>query len=79
MKFCGIDWATIQLGAFRSQTKLSKYGNARLRRPLWVAGQVAILQRTNSLRDKFGRYTSKDATTPIRADGPHSPRGRQRW
>jgi len=34
--------------------------NARLRRTLWPAGQVAILQRTNSFRDKFERYISKD-------------------
>lgn len=60
LKFCGMDLATIQSGTFRGQTKLSKYGNARLRRTLWVAGQVAILQRTNSFRDKFERYISKD-------------------
>ena len=45
---------------FHGQTKLSKYGNARLRRTLWMAGQVAILQRTNSFRDKFERYIAKD-------------------
>jgi len=60
LKFCGMDLATIQSGTFRGQTKLSKYGNARLRRTLWMAGQVAILQRTNSFRDKFERYISKD-------------------
>lgn len=60
LKFCGMDLATIQSGMFRGQTKLSKYGNARLRRTLWLAGQVAILQRTNSFRDKFERYISKD-------------------
>jgi transposase len=59
LKFCGMDLATIQSGTFRSQTKLSKYGTARLCRTLWMAGQVAILQRTNSLRDKFERYISK--------------------
>lgn len=32
LKFCGMDLATIQSGMFRGQTKLSKYGNARLRR-----------------------------------------------
>ncbi len=42
LKFCGMDIATIQSGTFRGQTKLSKYGNARLRRTLWIAGQVAI-------------------------------------
>ena len=60
LKFCGMDLATIQSGMFRGQTKLSKYGNARLRRTLWMAGQVAILQRTNSFRDKFERYITKD-------------------
>ncbi len=60
LKFCGMDLATIQSGMFRGQTKLSKYGNARLRRTLWMAGQVAILQRTNSFRDKFERYIAKD-------------------
>ncbi len=60
LKFCGMDLATTQSGIFRGQTKLSKYGNARLRRTLWLAGQVAILQRTNSFRDKFERYIAKD-------------------
>jgi len=60
LKFCGMDLATIQSGTFRGQTKLSKYGNARLRRTLWMAGQVAILQRTNSFRDKFERYIAQD-------------------
>lgn len=40
LKFCGMDLATIQSVTFRGQTKLSKYGNARLRRTLWMAGQV---------------------------------------
>lgn len=60
LKFCGMDLATIQSGTFRGQTKLSKYGNARLRRTLWMAGQVAIMQRTSSFRDKFERYIAKD-------------------
>jgi len=60
LKFCGMDLATIQSGTFRGQTKPSKYGNARLRRTLWMAGQVAILQKTNSFRDKFERYIAKD-------------------
>jgi len=45
LKFCGMDLSTIKSGTFRGQTKLSKYGNARLRRTLWMAGQVAILRR----------------------------------
>lgn len=60
LKFCGMDLATIQSGTFRGQTKLSKYGNARLRRTLWMAGQVAIMQPANGFRDKFERYISKD-------------------
>lgn len=64
LKFCGMDLATMQSGMFRGQTKLSKYGNARLRRTLWIAGQVAIMQRTNSFRDKFERYITKDRHNP---------------
>ena len=60
LKFCGLDLATQQSGTFRGQTKLSKYGNARLRRTLWIAGQVAIRQRENSFRDKFERYVARD-------------------
>lgn len=60
LKFCGLDLATYQSGKFRGQTKLSKYGNARLRRALWMAGQVAIRQKENSFRDKFERYVAKD-------------------
>lgn len=60
LKFCGMDLATNQSGMFRGQTKLSKYGNARLRRTFWMAAQVAVMQRTNSFRDKFERYISHD-------------------
>ena len=60
LKFCGMDLASIQSGMFRGQTKISKYGNARLRRTFWMAGQSAVLKRTNSFRDKFERYISKD-------------------
>jgi transposase len=62
LKFCGLDLATYQSGKFRGQTRLSKYGNARLRRALWMAGQVAIRQRENSFRDKFERYIARDRT-----------------
>jgi len=31
-----------------------------LRRTLWMAGQTAVLKRTNGFRDKFERYISKD-------------------
>lgn len=60
LKFCGLDLATHQSGRFRGQTRLSKYGNARLRRALWMAAQIAIRQRENSFRDKFERYIARD-------------------
>ena len=55
-----MDLTTIQSGTSRGHTKLSKYGKARLRRTLWMAGQVATLQNTNGFRDKFERYIAKD-------------------
>lgn len=58
LKFCGLDLATCQSGTFRGGTKLSKYGNARLRRTFWMAAQVAARQRDNSFRDKLGRYVA---------------------
>jgi transposase len=60
LKFCGLDLATHQSGQFRGQTKLSKFGNARLRRAFWVAAQVAIRQRDNSFRAKYERYVARD-------------------
>jgi transposase len=60
LKFCGLDLATHQSGQFRGQTKLSKFGNARLRRAFWVAAQVAIRQRDNSFRAKYERYIARD-------------------
>jgi transposase len=60
LKFCGLDLATHQSGQFRGQTKLSKFGNARLRRAFWIAAQVSIRQRDNSFRDKFERYIARD-------------------
>ena len=42
LKFCGLDLATCQSGTFRGRTKLSRYGNARLRRTCWMAPQVVI-------------------------------------
>jgi hypothetical protein len=64
LKFCGLDLATHQSGQFRGKTKLSKRGNARLRRTLWMAAQVAIRQRENSFRAKFERYVAKDRQDP---------------
>jgi transposase len=60
LKFCGLDLSTHQSGTFRGQTKLSKFGNARLRKALWMAAQVAIRQRENNLRDKYTRYIARD-------------------
>ncbi len=60
LKFCGLDLATYQSGQFRGQTKLSKFGNARLRRAFWVAAQVAIRQTDNSFRAKYERYIARD-------------------
>ena len=39
---------------------IRRFGNARLRRTFWLAAQVAIRQRDNSLRDCFGRHVAKD-------------------
>ena len=66
LKFCGLDLATCQSGTFRGRTKLSKYGNARLRRTFWMATQVAIRQRDNSFRDKLGRYVAGHSNDPDR-------------
>lgn len=60
LKFCGLDLATHQSGQFRGLTKLSKFGNARLRRAFWMAAQVAIRQPDNSFRSKFERYIARD-------------------
>ena len=64
LKFCGLDLATHQSGQFRGKTKLSKRGNARLRRALWMAAQVAIRQRENAFRAKFERYVARDRQDP---------------
>ena len=56
--------ATVRSGMFRGQSKISKYGNARLRRVLWMTGHTDVLQRANSLRDKFERYISQDRHNP---------------
>lgn len=65
LKYCGLDLSTHQSGQFRGQTRLSKFGNARLRRTLWIAGQVAIRQRDNGFRDKFERYVARDRHNPV--------------
>ena len=60
LKFCGFDLATHQSGQFRGRSKLSKHGDARLRRVFWMAVQVAVRQRENSFRDKYRRYIARD-------------------
>ena len=64
LKFCGLDLSTQQSGQYRGQTRLSKFGNARLRRTLWIAGQVAIRQTKNGFRHKFERSIAKDRDNP---------------
>ena len=51
-------------GQLCGQSKILTYGNARLRRVLWMAGQTAVLQRANSFRDKFERYIAQDRHNP---------------
>jgi transposase len=54
LKFCGLDLSTQQSGQFRGATKLSKYGNARLRCAFWMAATVAVV----SVRFSFQLPTS---------------------
>lgn len=66
LKFCGLDLSTQQSGQFRGVTKLSKYGNARLRCAFWMAATIAVRQIENSFRDKYERYLRKDPTSAAR-------------
>jgi transposase len=65
LKFCGLDLSTQQSGQFRGTTKVSKYGNARLRCAFWMAANIAVRLTENSFRDKFERYLRRD---PASAD-----------
>jgi transposase len=56
--------ATQRSGSFRGQTRLSKYGNARLRTVFWLAAQSAVRMRENSLRRKFDDYVQRDPLNP---------------
>jgi transposase len=56
LTFCGMNLSTQQSGRFRGQSRLSKYGNARLRTAFWIAAQSAVRMRDNSFRRKFERY-----------------------
>lgn len=65
LKFCGLDLATAQSGAYRARTQLSKRGNGRLRSALWMAATVAARMTENGFRRKFDRYVESD---PANAD-----------
>ena len=65
LKFCGLDLATAQSGAYRGRTQLSKRGNGRLRSALWMAATVAARMTENGFRRKFDRYVEGD---PSNAD-----------
>ena len=56
LTFCGMNLSTQQSGRFRGVSRLSKYGNARLRTAFWMAAQSAVRMRENSFRRKFDRY-----------------------
>lgn len=64
LKFCGMALATVQSGLFRGRSKIWKYGNARLRRTLWLANRAAVLKPANSFREKFERYIAQDRHNP---------------
>lgn len=64
LKFCGFDLCTHQSGCFRGQSKLSKYGNAKLRYAFWLAGTSAIRMRENTFRKKYDNYTKRDPINP---------------
>lgn len=66
LKFCGLDLAKSQSGAWRAKERLSKRGNARLRYAFWMAGTVAVRQRENSFRNKYERYIQPDPTNQDR-------------
>jgi transposase len=64
-KYCGLDLCATQSGQSRSQPKLSKRGNARLRYAFWMAGAVALRMRQNGFRRKYEDYIRRD---PLNAD-----------
>jgi transposase len=65
LNFCGLNLSTLQSGKSRSQSHISKYGNARLRTALWMAAQTAVRMRENSFRRKFDNYVRGN---PLDAD-----------
>lgn len=60
LKYCGFDLSTQQSGFFRGQTKLSKFGNGRLRYVFWLAATVSIRMRENTFRKKYEDYIKQD-------------------
>lgn len=66
LKFCGLDLAKSQSGAWRGKERLCKRGNARLRYAFWLAGTVAVRMRENSFREKYQRYIRPDPSDPDR-------------
>lgn len=65
LSFCGLNLSTLQSGKSRGQSRISKYGNARLRTALWLAAQTAVRMRENSFRRKFDHYVRGN---PLDAD-----------
>ena len=45
-------------------SKLSKFGNARLRYVFWLAGTSAIRMRENTFRKKYENYIKADPDNP---------------
>ena len=78
LKFCGMDLATIQSGTFRGQTKLSKYGNARLRRTLWMAARSPLCSGPTAFETRSNAISPKTATTNICA-AKRVPQSPPRW
>jgi transposase len=64
LKYCGLNLSTQQSGAFRGLSKLSKYGNSRLRYAFWIAGTSAIRMRENTFRKKYENYIKSDPQNP---------------
>ena len=88
LKFCGLDLSTQQSGQYRGQTRLSKFGNARLRpRPVAsrternpsarerIPAQVRTLHRE---RSRQSRSAPQGDDRYYRQDGACRPRRRQR-
>lgn len=64
LKYCGLNLSTHQSGSFRGMSKLSKFGNARLRYVFWLAGTSAIRMRENTFRKKYENYIKIDPSNP---------------